>query len=74
MATERTLRIPPGRVEAVARILRRSVATDTAEVRRLTVLGTAYHDRPAGRDVDAELEQAKRLRDVAEDLLAQLEA
>jgi hypothetical protein len=72
MAENRTLVVPAARVDAVARILRRSIATDTAEVRRLMVLGTAYHDRPAGSGVDAELELAKRLRDAAEDLLAQL--
>ena len=72
MATDRTLVIPAARLETVVRILRRSIATDTAEVRRLSILGTAYHDRPAGSSVDAELEQVRRMRDTAEDLLAQL--
>jgi hypothetical protein len=73
MTATRTLVVPAERVPAVARILRRSIATDTAEVRRLTMLGTAYHDRPAGSNVDAELAQAKRQLEAAEDLLAQLQ-
>jgi hypothetical protein len=72
MTADRNLTVPADRVEAVARILRRSIATDSAEVRRLTMLGTAYHDRPAGSNVDPELEQARRQRDAAEELLAQL--
>ncbi|TAK02392.1 MAG: hypothetical protein EPO36_02275 [Chloroflexota bacterium] len=72
MTDDRTITIPGTEVEALARILRRSIATDTAEVRRLTMLGTAYHDRPAGSDVDAELRQARDQRNVAEALLARL--
>ena len=73
MTTDRTLVIPAGQAATVERILRQSIATDAAEIRRLSFLGTAYHDRPAGRDVDPELEAAKRRREVAELLLAQLE-
>ena len=72
MSAERTLVIPADRVGVVARLLRRSIATDTAEVRRLTMLATVYFDRPAGSNVDAELDQAKRQRDAAEALLEQL--
>ena len=72
MSTDRTLVVPGDRVEAVARILRRSIATDTAELRRLTMLGTVYHDRPAGSNVDPELDRARRQREAAEELLAQL--
>ena len=72
MSQERTLVVPADRVAVVARLLRRSISADTAEVRRLTMLATAYFDRPAGSNVDAELEQVKRQRDAAEDLLAQL--
>jgi len=72
MNPDRTITIHGIEVEALARILRRSIATDTAEVRRLTILGTAYHDRPAGSDVDAELRQATQQREVAEELLARL--
>jgi hypothetical protein len=73
MTDDRTLRVPADRVETVARVLRRSIANDAAEVRRLTILGTAYFDRPAGSNVDAQLEQAKRQRDAAQELLDQLE-
>ena len=72
MTDDRTLLVPAERVEAVARLLRRSLATDTAEVRRLTILATTYFDRPAGSNVDAQLEQVKRQRDAAADLLEQL--
>jgi len=72
MTTDRTLVIPADQAATVERILRHSIATDAAEIRRLSFLGTAYHDRPAGRDVDPELEAAKRRREVAEFLLAQL--
>ena len=72
MTDDRTLTVPAERVEDVARLLRRSLATDIAEVRRLTILATTYFDRPAGSNVDAQLEQVKRQRDAAEDLLAQL--
>jgi hypothetical protein len=72
MTADRTLIVPADRVEAVARLLRRSIATDLAEVRRLTMLGTVYQDRPAGSHVDLELDQARRQREAAEDLLAQL--
>jgi hypothetical protein len=72
MNPDRTITIPGAEVDTLARILRRSIATDTADVRRLTMLGTAYHDRPAGSNVDPELEQARRQRDAAEELLAQL--
>jgi len=72
MTEDRTLVVTADRVAAVARLLRRSIATDTAEVRRLTILATTYFDRPAGSNVDAELQQAKRQRDAAEDLLQQL--
>lgn len=69
---DRTLVVTAEAAAVVERILRRSIAADATEIRRLTTLGTAYFDRPAGRDVDRELEAAKRQRDVAEDLLAQL--
>jgi hypothetical protein len=72
MTGDRTLIVSADRIAEVARILRRSIASDTAEVRRLTILGTAYFDRPAGSNVDRELELAKRQRDAAEDLLEQL--
>ena len=72
MTAARSLVVPAERVAAVARILRRSIATDTAEVRRLTMLGTVYHDRPAGSNVDRELDDAKGRLEAAEDLLAQL--
>ena len=72
MTTDQTLVIPADQAATVERILRHSIATDAAEIRRLSFLGTAYHDRPAGRDVDPELEAAKRRREVAEFLLAQL--
>jgi hypothetical protein len=69
---DRTLVFPDESADAVERILRRSIAADSAEIRRLTTLATAYFDRPAGRDVDAELAAAKAQRDVAEALLGQL--
>ena len=69
---ERTLIVATDVVAVVERILRRSIAADATEIRRLTTLGTAYYDRPAGRDVDRELEAAKRQRDVAARLLGQL--
>jgi hypothetical protein len=72
MTPDRTLTVPADRVEAVARLLRRSIATDVAEIRRLRMLGTVYHDRPTGSHVDPEIEQARRQRDAAEELLAQL--
>lgn len=71
--TNRTLTIAADQVAVVARLLRRSIATDAAEIRRLSILGTAYHDRPAGHDVDPELEAARRQKAAAETLLAQLE-
>jgi len=73
MTTDRTLTIAADQVATVARILRHSIATDAAEIRRLSILGTAYHDRPAGRDVEPELDAARRRREVAEAMLAQLE-
>jgi hypothetical protein len=72
MTAARVLIVPADRVEAVVRLVRRSIATDVAEVRRLTMLRTVYHDRPAGSHADPELEQAGRQRDAAEELLAQL--
>ena len=72
MTATRTLVVPAEQTAAVARILHRSIATDTAEVRRLTMLGTAYHDRPAGSNVDRELIEARARLGAAEDLLAQL--
>jgi hypothetical protein len=69
---DRTLVIPDESVATVERILRRSIAADATEIRRLTTLATAYFDRPAGRDVDAQLGAAKSQRDVAEALLGQL--
>ena len=69
---DRTLVVTDEVAAVVERILRRSIAADATEIRRLVTLGTAYHDRPAGRDVDRELEAGRRHRDVAEDLLRQL--
>lgn len=73
MKPDRTLVIPADRVQDLARILRRAIATETAEIRRLSMLATAYHDRPAGSDVDAQLAQARRQRETAEVILAGLE-
>ena len=73
MTDHRMLLVPSNRVAAVARLLHRSVATDTTEIRRLTTLATAYFDRPAGRSVDAELQLANQQRDAATELLEQLE-
>ena len=67
-----TLVVPEDRLAALERILRRSIAADAAEIRRLNTLGTAYFDRPAGRDVDAELAAARLRHALAEELLRQL--
>ena len=69
---DRRLVVPDESAATLERILRRSIAADAAEIRRLTTLATAYFDRPAGRDVDPELAAARARRDVAEALLAQL--
>jgi hypothetical protein len=70
--TDRTLVISDDKVAVVERILLRSIASDTTEIRRLTFLGSAYHDRPAGQNVDRELTAARSQRDVAQELLGQL--
>jgi hypothetical protein len=67
-----TLVVADENVDVVVRILHRSIALDTTEIRRLTFLGSAYHDRPAGQNVDSELTAARRQRDVAQELLGQL--
>lgn|GEM_PF-4896738 len=72
MVADRTLVVTDAAATVVERILRRSIAADATEIRRLTTLGSAYFDRPAGRDVDRELAAAKLQREVAEDLLRQL--
>ena len=69
---DRTLIVTEEAAVIAERILRRSIAADATEIRRLTTLGSAYFDRPAGRDVDRDLDAAKRQRDVAEELLRQL--
>ncbi|MBI3745189.1 MAG: hypothetical protein HY264_01430 [Chloroflexi bacterium] len=69
---DRTLVVTEEAVAVIDRILRRSIAADAIEIRRLTTLGSAYFDRPAGRDVDRELTATKLQREVAEDLLRQL--
>ena len=69
---DRMLTVTVEDVVVLERILRRSIAADATEIRRLTTLGSAYFDRPAGRNVDSELAAARRQHDVAAALLGQL--
>lgn len=67
------IQVPEADVETVRGLLRRSIATDQAELARLTMLSTAYGDHARGEGASAQLAQVRRKREVAQALLDQLE-